>query len=83
MTGMSGSDFAVCIECGCDDDHACPEGCWWLRVDYPSGLGVCSGCEMRVDGWDAGERGLSPEARLTIEMNETNNGSTQGLIEDH
>ena len=47
---------AFCLECGCDDFHACPEGCWWLRVDYEMGVGVCSECAPRVDDWDRGDR---------------------------
>ena len=48
-------DQATCIECGCDDNHACrPDGCFWLRVDYHMGLGVCSQCGSRVADWDRG-----------------------------
>lgn len=49
--------IATCIGCGCDDRHACrPEGCYWLRVDYKAGAGVCSQCESFVNAWDAGVR---------------------------
>jgi predicted amidophosphoribosyltransferase len=47
---------ANCIGCGCDDNHACPGGCWWLRVDYAEHKGVCSECEDRVEAWDCGDR---------------------------
>jgi hypothetical protein len=48
-------DQATCIGCGCDDNHACrPNGCFWLRVDYRSGWGVCSQCGSRVADWDRG-----------------------------
>lgn len=47
---------AECIGCGCDDLHACPDGCWWERVDYMKGLGVCSECAGLVAAWDKGER---------------------------
>ena len=50
--------LARCIECGCDDDYACDEGCFWLRVDREAGLGVCSSCEARLKDWDAGDRNL-------------------------
>lgn len=60
--------IAVCIECGCDDLHACERGCSWLRVDYDAGLGVCSECAQRVKDWDRGDRTLGEEARLAIEM---------------
>lgn len=53
---------AVCIGCGCDDMHACEEGCWWLRVDRDVQLGVCSSCEGDVARWDAGDRTLSESA---------------------
>jgi hypothetical protein len=29
---------AQCRECGCTDDHACPEGCHWVKPD------LCSNC---------------------------------------
>lgn len=48
--------LAVCIGCGCDDDHACRGGCSWLRVDYAAGVGVCSKCEEHAARFDAGER---------------------------
>jgi hypothetical protein len=44
---------ATCIGCGCTDDHACPGGCAWLRVDYEEGLGVCSQCGEHEAAWDA------------------------------
>ena len=48
-------DQATCIECGCDDNHACrSNGCFWLRVDYRFGWGVCSQCGSRVADWDRG-----------------------------
>lgn len=48
--------IATCIGCGCDDFHACAPGCYWLRVDYAEGKGVCSECEHHVDAWDRGDR---------------------------
>jgi len=27
-----------CRVCGCTDDWACPEGCWWVEED------LCSAC---------------------------------------
>lgn len=49
--------IATCIGCGCDDHHACqPEGCYWLRVDYAAGVGVCSECNDAVQAWDNGIR---------------------------
>lgn len=48
--------IAVCIGCGCDDNHACPFGCYWLRVDYQDGKGVCSECDEHCEAWDRGDR---------------------------
>jgi hypothetical protein len=53
--------IAICIGCGCDDDHACFDrelcrGCWWLRLDRAEGKGVCSECENHVEAWDRGDR---------------------------
>lgn len=47
---------AHCIGCGCHDYQACEAGCWWLRVDYAAGVGVCSECEDHLQRWDAGDR---------------------------
>lgn len=53
-----GPVIATCVGCGCDDDHACPGGCTWLRVDYEKGLGVCSRCPEHEVRWDSGDRSL-------------------------
>ena len=48
--------IAECIGCGCTDMCACvsEDGpCYWLRVDYSRGVGVCSRCPERVAEWDA------------------------------
>jgi hypothetical protein len=50
---LADDNLAVCIGCGCDDNHACGEGCYWLRVDYSHGAGVCSECGNHVKRWDA------------------------------
>ncbi len=51
---------AVCIGCGCSDSHACVTGftldapasglqsCFWIKVDYERGVGVCSECADKV-----------------------------------
>lgn len=36
-----------CRYCGCDDDHACPGGCFWVLAD------VCSQCAGRLSPADA------------------------------
>jgi hypothetical protein len=48
--------LATCIGCGCNDLHACPSGCSWLRLDREAGVGVCSECEGMVEKWDNGVR---------------------------
>lgn len=57
---------AYCIGCGCQDHHACENGCWWLRVDYEVASGVCSECEKHVNRWDAGERWRNTQAPADI-----------------
>lgn len=57
---------AICIACGCDDDHGCPinllnigateVGCFWLRFDADANVGICSECEDLVKPWDQGAR---------------------------
>jgi hypothetical protein len=58
-------NLAICIGCGCDDNHACAEGCWWLRVDHAAGKGICSECEDHVEAWDRGDR--TPHAESITE----------------
>lgn len=53
-----------CIGCGCDDFHACfdkkaGQPCYWLLVDRPSALGVCSACPDHVARWNAGDRRIA------------------------
>lgn len=57
---------AACIGCGCDDNHACGDGCYWLRVDRAEGSGVCSECEAHVEAWDRGDR--TPRATPVAEI---------------
>lgn len=62
------NEIASCIGCGCDDFHACEDGCWWLRVDYAEGLGVCSECRSFVEQWDRGDHTPHAEAVREIEQ---------------
>lgn len=49
---------AICIGCGCDEQHACPMdpagffACWWMRFDAAAGVGICSCCEDLAAAWD-------------------------------
>lgn len=61
------SRVRTCIECGCDDLHACIDRaasvdrvvpCSWIRVDSAAGVGVCSNCPEATDRYDAGDRTL-------------------------
>ncbi|WP_205736064.1 hypothetical protein [Acidiferrobacter sp. SPIII_3] len=61
-------EVSFCIECGCDDWHACPGGCSWLRVDRAAGLGVCSECASRVADWDRGDRTCTEESQMAQDM---------------
>jgi|GEM_PF-2400083 len=65
-------NVALCIGCGCDDEHACldtttGQGCTWLRVDRETGWGVCSVCTDHIARWDAGDTHPSEAA---LEVNE-------------
>lgn len=45
--GPGGAD--ACRVCGCTEDRACPDGCWW--VPDPAGLGeLCSSCAVALAG---------------------------------
>ncbi len=60
MTQNSGE--AVCIGCGCCDSHACVtaltldntelSACFWIKVDYELGIGVCSECPEKVEEFE-------------------------------
>lgn len=54
---------AVCIGCGCDEQHACPmdqvglyAGCWWVRFDAEGRVGVCSACWDLARVWDSARK---------------------------
>jgi hypothetical protein len=54
--------MSACIECGCDDDHACPGGCSWIRLEADDEIGVCSACPGAAARWDAGDRDFTDRA---------------------
>lgn len=59
--------IATCIECGCNDNHACWDEeagmpCTWLEVDRTAGLGVCSACPEALERWNAGDREIAVPA---------------------
>jgi hypothetical protein len=37
-----------CIECKCDEDHACEGGCWWVRHPEDPKKPLCSKCLQKV-----------------------------------
>lgn len=51
---VDGQRVMVCRECGCDDLHACPGGCYWLEAH------LCSACApdraARLDSTGRGRR---------------------------
>lgn len=57
---------ATCIGCGCDDNTACPGGCYWLRLDRAEQRGVCSECEDFIEQWDRGDH--TPHATPVAEL---------------
>ena len=48
--------IATCIGCGCTDDRACDHPvtgpCWWVKVYYILGIGVCSECVEKVEEFE-------------------------------
>jgi hypothetical protein len=68
IAGRICNELATCISCGCDDLHACGAGCYWVRVDRGAGIGVCSECQRHVTRYDAGNRKLSVQARLEVDL---------------
>lgn len=56
---------AICIACGCDDDHGCPAAtcqvgdertCFWLQFDAEKRVGLCSECGDFRNVWKQGAR---------------------------
>ena len=46
--------YRSCRKCGCTDERACPNGCWWVEAD------LCSRCAVPGDGMnDAEEEALA------------------------
>ncbi|MBP2858656.1 hypothetical protein J8657_13700 [Dickeya oryzae] len=62
------AEVAVCIGCGCDDNHACVDEfhdvCGWLAVDRNKKLGVCSFCSEHLERWHQLYAVNPPLARL-------------------
>ena len=61
MSFFKNEGIAICIGCGCDDNHACWDDardnpCCWVRLDRAAGLGVCSACPEHEARWDQGDR---------------------------
>lgn len=64
---MDPLNVAVCIGCGCDDNHACrPFGCAWVCLDRAAKVGVCNRCGSEIERWSQGDRELSRRAALKI-----------------
>lgn len=38
--GLAGPIGGVCLQCGCTDEHACGDGCWWVDDSHTR----CSSC---------------------------------------
>lgn len=55
---LEASIVRTCVLCGCDDDHACPDGCAWHYESATPALGICTNC-----AWELGDR--DPEAVIT------------------
>ena len=69
---------AICIGCGCDDQHACwderaGQPCSWLTVDRESGLGVCSVCPGDLRRWERGDREVAVPVQTAIPTEDTTN----------
>lgn len=62
--------LCVCIGCGCDDQHACPDlfgdPCGWFVQSGTRKLGVCTQCGSHLKRWTQGQRSLSDAAKEAI-----------------
>jgi len=56
LTTLNSHGEAVCIGCGCTDSRACAHPvigpCFWVKVDYKLGIGVCSECVEKVEEFE-------------------------------
>ena len=43
LEGVKGA-WDRCGVCGCTDNRACADGCWWKRKPEPGRPGLCSSC---------------------------------------
>jgi len=59
---------STCIGCGCTDNNACENGCFWKTTDRKAGIGVCSECSSHMKRWRAGDRSMSARALLPEAM---------------
>ena len=44
---MLDTQVRTCRVCGCDERHACPDGCEWVEAD------LCSLCQRGPHDWTA------------------------------
>jgi hypothetical protein len=47
--------IARCLGCNCTDAAACDTilgPCFWIKVDYKAGIGVCSECEHKIEEYE-------------------------------
>ena len=47
-----------CRVCGCDWNHPCPGGCWWVEED------LCSSCADEFKQKEAAPNGAAEERRV-------------------
>ena len=73
-------DTATCIGCGCDDDHACMQGCGWLRVNRHIGRGVCVATEHRARRLQVDGRNQRQQQHHTHHLHTTNATRHNGSV---
>lgn len=47
------SNERVCRKCGCTENRACPEGCFWVAPD------LCSACFLNMTDKELAEEGIT------------------------
>lgn len=72
-----------CIQCGCDDHHACVDllgdPCSWLVQSDSRRLGVCSECWIALRRWRARKRHFSNRATAAIAQRRLIRGARTAL----
>ena len=73
MNDVTSQIMRTCRSCGCTDERACPDGCWWVEDD------LCSTCQASNEKLQSQRFPDGYELKETYEMTCIGCGSEYGM----